>query len=482
MSYRILLTTNCEYGQANVVLALAYELATRPGVRVAIASFAPLEKRVVQLQQQLRDEGHFSDISFHSLPGRGHIEAVGMTRLDTPHGPGVRQALHSFRYAPSMLLPWTESEYMEQLTAIENIIHQFDPQVVVAEWFHRAGQDVCKKLGLKFFVITPNSSKDIVGFRQPWANGLWKFPALSSGYAYPLPWSKLIPNMFINCMLITGIRLSPTVRKADKMRKIYDEINPPILVDPEIHYLCPSTPDLDFPVVVPDNITLCGPLVMPTAPIQTADPELAAWLDQAPTVVVNLGSHVTFDSSAIRQIAGGFRPLLRSHPKIQILWKLRPEGDVQEVLDECIERDADIQERVRVMHWFQTEPFAILQHNKVICSVHHGGANSFFEAVSAGVPQVVLPVWYDTYDYATRVEWLGIGLWGSHRSAPHAEASEFGEALSRVAGSNAEAETFRSKAEGLAERCRTQYTGRVRAANEILGLHLDKLSTVHVKS
>ncbi|KAJ3810208.1 hypothetical protein F5876DRAFT_42254 [Lentinula aff. lateritia] len=471
MSRRILLTTNCEYGQANVVLALAYELATRPGVKVAIASFAALEKRVTQLQMHLRDAGYdSSDISFNLLPGRGHIEAVGMTRLDTPHGPGVKQALHSFRYAPSMLLPWTESEYMDQLRTIEDIVHKFEPEVVVAEWFHRAGQDVCKKLGLKFFVITPNSPKDIIGFRQPWAAGFWKFPALSSGYAYPLPWLKLIPNMFINLMLISGIKLSPIVDKADKIRRIYNESHPPILVDSEIQYLCPSTPELDFPVLIPDNLMLCGPIVMPTAPIQIVDPELTAWLDQAPTVLINLGSHVTFDHSAIRELAGGFLPLLQSHPNIQILWKLRPEGDIQNVLDECIENNADVRERVQVVQWLQSEPYTILQHPNLICSVHHGGANSFFEAVSAGVPQIILPVWYDTYDYATRAEWLGIGLWGSHRSAPKAEASEFGEALIRVAGFSAEAEGFRIKAQSLAESCRTRHTGRVRAADEILKL------------
>jgi hypothetical protein len=178
MTRRILLTTNCEYGQANVVLALAYELATRPHVEVAIASFAALEKRVAHLQNELRDAGYDSSrVSFHLLSGRGHIEAVGMTRLDTPHGTGVKEALHSFRYAASMLLPWTESEYMGQLRTIEDIVRDFQPDVAVIEWFHRAGQDVCKKLGLKFFVITPNSSKDLVGFRQPWGAGLWKYPA-----------------------------------------------------------------------------------------------------------------------------------------------------------------------------------------------------------------------------------------------------------------------------------------------------------------
>jgi len=150
MARRILLITNCEYGQANVILALAYELATRPNVRVAIASFKALEKRVVHLQMQLKDAGYASSsVSFHLLPGRGHIEAVGMTRLDTPHGTGVREALHSFRYAASMLLPWTESEYTAQLRTIEDIIHAYKPESAAVEWFHRAGQDVCKKLHLK---------------------------------------------------------------------------------------------------------------------------------------------------------------------------------------------------------------------------------------------------------------------------------------------------------------------------------------------
>lgn len=188
--------------------------------------------------------------------------------------------------------------------------------------------------------------------------------------------------MFINLMLISGIKLSPIVDKADKIRRIYNKSHSPILVDPEIQYLCPSTPELDFPVLIPENLMLCGPIVMPTAPIQIVDPELTAWLDQAPTVLINLGSHVTFDHYAIRELAGGFLPLLQSHPNIQILWKLRPEGDIQNVLDECVENNADVRGRVQVVQWLQPEPYAILQHPNLICSVHHGGANSFFEAVS----------------------------------------------------------------------------------------------------
>lgn len=50
----------------------------------------------------------------------------------------------------------------------------------------------------------------------------------------------------------------------------------------------------------------------------------------------------------------------------------------------------------------------------------------------AGVPQVILPVWWDTYEFAARAEWLGIGAYGSQNSAPGAEASEFAKALTRA--------------------------------------------------
>jgi hypothetical protein len=36
---------------------------------------------------------------------------------------------------------------------------------------------------------------------------------------------------------------------------------------------------------------------------------------------------------------------------------------------------------VRVVEWVQAEPMAVLESGSVVCAVHHGGANSFLEAV-----------------------------------------------------------------------------------------------------
>ena len=83
------------------------------------------------------------------------------------------------------------------------------------------------------------------------------------------------------------------------------------------------------------------------------------------------------------------------------------------------------------------------------CMVNHGGANSYFEAIAEGVPQVVLPVWYDTYGFANRTEFLGIGVWGSRGAAPGAEAEEFAGALGRVVGGGVEGRRMRERAREL---------------------------------
>lgn len=60
----------------------------------------------------------------------------------------------------------------------------------------------------------------------------------------------------------------------------------------------------------------------------------------------------------------------------------------------------------------------------------------------AGVPHVALPIWFDTYDFATRVEWLGIGVWGNKSAAPQIDGAELGRALVRAVASDESVNMF----------------------------------------
>lgn len=80
-----------------------------------------------------------------------------------------------------------------------------------------------------------------------------------------------------------------------------------------------------------------------------------------------------------------------------------------------------------------------------------------------GIPQVVLPQWFDTYDCPSRVEWLGIGVHGSRTAAPKIEASELSSALLRVLKDK----RIQSRARAIGDLCRTT-EGRVVAHDQIV--------------
>jgi hypothetical protein len=75
-------------------------------------------------------------------------------------------------------------------------------------------------------------------------------------------------------------------------------------------------------------------------------------------------------------------------------------------------------------------------------------------------------VWIDTYDFSTRVEFLGIGVWGSRTAAPRVEASELARALVKVIDSD-ETASIAQKAKVLSESL-GDVEGRVVACEKII--------------
>ncbi|KAF5374555.1 hypothetical protein D9757_010159 [Collybiopsis confluens] len=465
-SKKILLFTNSEYGQANVFLSVAYELAMR-NVQVHIASFPPFGKRLLNLEPLLKD--YSQDIIFHTVPGLNYEDAltrfVDFKQLCTP--PGVNGALQSYAVVPHAISPWTVEEYHQQMISLENIVEAVNPDGVAIDSLWNTALDVSKKLGLKRVILSPNSPKDFIGMKQPWLGGFWKYPALSSGYLYPIPISLIPSNIYLNIRLIFTLVTSPLMKSLDAIRRTSHGLSNAIIdqFTPDIPIIFPALPETEFPdIQIPSNVHLSGPILLPWKSVQECDPDLEEWLSQPEmkTIMINLGSHALSDAIQIREIGGGIRILLGTMKNVQVLWKLMPDGEIRSVLEEIVGGE----KRVKIVNWLEADPYAVLVHPNVVCSVHHGGANSFFEAVSAGVPHVVLPKWYDTYDYASRAEYLGIGLFGNQTSAPGASAEEFGNALVRVV----KEKSFVENAKILAQKCGSGESGRAKAAEKLLEL------------
>lgn len=86
-----------------------------------------------------------------------------------------------------------------------------------------------------------------------------------------------------------------------------------------------------------------------------------------------------------------------------------------------------------------------------------------------GIPQIVLPIWCDTYDFANRVEYLGIGIWANKTVAPHVRADELRRAMTAVLEDGEKGERRRARARELGELC-GKAGGRKKACAKILEL------------
>lgn len=147
--------------------------------------------------------------------------------------------------------------------------------------------------------------------------------------------------------------------------------------------------DLDFPLgPLPEHIHQCGPIVAAVDPLSRSDPELDNWLADSPTIYVNLGSLFEWDEPQTTEFAKALKIVLSkcktSLPGLQVLWKVKPtktwkledqSSELFTILKEEIAVD-----RVRIVKWITAEPLAVLESRKVVCSIHHGGANSYNEA------------------------------------------------------------------------------------------------------
>ncbi|THU92235.1 UDP-Glycosyltransferase/glycogen phosphorylase [Dendrothele bispora CBS 962.96] len=493
----ILLICNSEYGQSSVFISVAYELCLSkyastlgPNTHIHIASFEELSPRITRLQQHLKSLDSSSSephIHFHTLPGPCFVSKLwgilGSSQA-LAHPPGFRGALQSFRCLDACMVPWTAKEYAEQLKFMEQLINDIDPIAILLDPMHRPAIDLCEKTGRSYMILSPNTPKEIVGMMQPYGQVFWKYPVAPSGYPYPLPWYLIPLNIFLLVRVFLLLSFSPIITYVNNFRKSHG-ITSSIFefYKPHVTYLISSFPEGDyFPLYVPENIVMCGPIVVPTKPAREEDEELGRWLDgqttatsdgntrsstrtrrRMKTVLINLGSHVTSDPSLTRELANGILLLLSQNPNVQVLWKLK--------IDSTRATEHDAVNRIKILPWLpeSTSPLSILHHPHTICSVHHGGANSYWEAVKAGVPQVVMPVWQDTYDFARRAEGLGVGVCGNRKAAPGAEREEFGRALVRVVGIGDEDEDEEDgSAKELAELTKTKYSGREKAARVVL--------------
>ena len=208
---------------------------------------------------------------------------------------------------------------------------------------------------------------------------------MGSGYRYPVPWYNMASNIIlwmraassaVYSSLFGSIRALTTYRFASGIDKPVDLLN---WTNNDSALLVASSPEIEYPVTVPSHVIPCGPVILKP---DVLDSETAAWLDAAPTVLINLGSISTYDEARATEFAQAIARVMDSSD-VQVLWKFRKDKGSEFSNDFLSVVSTHIQSgRLLVLNWIPGTVASILNSGRIACFVHHGGANSHHEAVA----------------------------------------------------------------------------------------------------
>ncbi|KAI0857036.1 hypothetical protein F4860DRAFT_506359 [Xylaria cubensis] len=475
----VLFFANAEYGLSNVHLATASALLERhPEIDVHIASFPRVASKIAKVASLARRKvNNAKDIHFHELPGPEYAQALsdrmgGLGRQSIRHMvhvPGIKGIDQIMRSVMPAMSPWDGREHVQLYEKATELIQTIDPAVVVLDIAMRPAIDAARQSNRLYAYITPNALSDTFWAEQPNGAMFWKYPRIGCDFPFPVPWRKIPENTWFTVRFIYGVLTRPGSKDTKKYLEahgIEDSLTLPRPADRP--WISQNLPEASLPLdFVPPNVTSTGPIIFDAEPAIEQDPELVAWLSRAPTVLINLGSLFTYSEHHATTMAQAIEEVL-AKTDVQVLWKMAKEEGAPDNYTLPVQNIID-QGRLRIVEWLTVSPASILETGHVVASVHHGGANCYHEAIATGIPQVVIPMWLDCYNYAQLAEDVGVGVYATRSTAPDWTVEGLRDSLLTVLDDREEGLRLRSKAKYLGEIARKD-PGRYVAAREIARL------------
>lgn len=212
--------------------------------------------------------------------------------------------------------------------------------------------------------------------------------SMGSAFPFPLPWYLIPSNLAVWTRLLVTLFSSSFFGHLHELTTyrqshgVDNPVNPHTSLTQESTLLVASAPELEYPMIIPPNLIPCGPIVLDSPPQSNLDPDFLPWLESAPTVLINLGSHVMYDEERAVEFSRMINLLLsRSH--VQVLWKFNKDTADNYSDDFLSTISPYIQSaRLRILPWIPANLGTLAKTAKIACLVHHGGASTFHEAIA----------------------------------------------------------------------------------------------------
>lgn len=150
-------------------------------------------------------------------------------------------------------------------------------------------------------------------------------------------------------------------------------------------------------------------------------------------IYMNMGSMFIWREKEFWNCMKAFTNLhARLGRRVRFLVKMnKPCADVKDSSVNFKVNDGELPDFIRLTNWVQNQS-EIYSHPALKAFIHHGGGNSFNEAVHFGVPQLVLSQWFDTHEYGYSAEKFGLGF--RSRSPPAIERADVEQKLLTILG------------------------------------------------
>ncbi|KAI0551673.1 hypothetical protein F4679DRAFT_593066 [Xylaria curta] len=474
----VLFFINTEYGLSNVHLATASALQQKHScIDVHIASFPRTASKVARISYLTQQQSPSArEIHFHELPGPEYTKALSdrtggqaNSSRHLMHQPGIKGLDKLLSHVQAAISPWEGSDHIHIYQRAVEIIRTVDPAVVVLDTTLRPAIDATRQTNRLYAYLTPNTLADTFFGDQPYGSMFWKYPRMGSDFAFPVPWRKIPENVYITTRFIYAVLNRPNFRATKAYLKAHGISDSIVLPRPDRPWISQNMPGASIPLVfTPPNVTSVGPIILEDRPVTEQDPELASWLLRAPTVLINLGSLFTYTGEQEITMALAIQHML-AKTNVQVLWKVARENTYSNT-DYMLPIRSYIENgRLRIMDWLRVSPVSLLKTGHIIASIHHGGANCYHEAIAAGVPQVIIPMWLDLYNYAQMAEDIGVGVYATRGIAPKWTVENLRESFLRVVDGGEESVRMRKMAKKFGDLA-AEKPGRFVAAEEIVRL------------
>lgn len=182
VSKRVLMLTNCETGLSNIFLATVHELVQlEPQIEVHLASFKKLALAATSaFDYAIKCSPKARRPVFHQFEGPDGQTAILEREPRFWEHLENRIGISNARMLPHlcgrMMLPWDAAQFAALCKQVLVVAEEVMPDITIIDPLFTPGMTVCRHLGLKFALFSPNMLKDVALPAQPKGQALWKYP------------------------------------------------------------------------------------------------------------------------------------------------------------------------------------------------------------------------------------------------------------------------------------------------------------------